>query len=569
MSLTASVARRRAARRRGADEGFTLIEVMAAMVVFAIAASGVTAMFIAGLRASLITKLDTNAKNLTQQRFEIVRNLPFHIDQLSSGTNSPDMLDTYYRNASGSAGRGVQGYVPAGATRWTEDGDPATGAFYRYVESPVAGYPKFRQYVATQFVDDAGNPVTPPSTFNTQTYALDTAPTAAVGVSVTTIWTVKTMTRKLRSYTQLTAGRPSAPRAVFKSKLTALRLSGGLSGGVLGTGDFAAVSADGALSTTVTAATAARAATLDLSSGGSTVSGAMNNADAPADDGPRTDSRGPQVIGLGGLNGSFGSTSVDGVFAGTSTGQPVVASSGTPVRADVLGAGAGLRVATFSLDSSLPSRLGLSSTQSYVEDAGCGGGCFNIGVSGYAAGTSAGTTHGVSTSATGFVRGTLVLLPTTFAPAGLVRVTLTSVTVSCSVSRTGSATPTASAGVTYSGSLSYFAPFAPGNIAGYVTVALSSSQATSPLTAALLTSTQVGLDSSSQPLYLSDYVATWSSLTSSSAAATATIGANNTTAAASFSGAIGITTVPLRPGDDTSALGAQLGAGSCDAEDYR
>jgi prepilin-type N-terminal cleavage/methylation domain-containing protein len=564
VSLTARVAARRAS-----DEGFTLVEVMAAMVVFAIAASAVTGMFAAGLRASLITKLDTNAKNLTQQRFEVVRNLPFHIDQLSSGTNSPDLLDTYFRNATGSAGRGAQGYVPAGAARWTEDGDPASGAFYRYVENPVAGYPKFRQYVATQFLDDSGTAVTPPSTFNTQTYAADSAPTTAVGVSVTTIWTVKTMTRKLRSYTQLSAGRPSAPRAVLKSRLTALRLSGGLSGGVLATGDFASLSADGALSTTVSAATAARAATLELSSGGATVAGALTVANAPADETGPPDSRSPQTVSTGGLSGGFGSTSTANVFAGTSTGQPVVGSAASPVRADVLGAGAGSRVASFTLDSSAPSRLALGSTHAYVEDAACGGSCSNIGVSGYASGTSSGTTHGISTSATGFVRGTLVLMPTTFAPAGLVRVKLDTVTVSCAVSRTGSATPTASAGVSYSGSLSYYAPFAPGNVAGYVTVALASTQAASPLTAALLTSTQVGLDSSSAPLYLSDYFATWGSLTTSSAAATATIGSGNTTAAASFSGAIGITTVPLRPGDATSSLGAQLGAGSCDAEDYR
>ena len=78
------------------ERGFTLVEVLAAMIVFAIAATAVTTMFAAGLRASLMTKMDTTAKNLSQQRFEQVRNLPFHIDQVSSGTNPPDLLDTYY-----------------------------------------------------------------------------------------------------------------------------------------------------------------------------------------------------------------------------------------------------------------------------------------------------------------------------------------------------------------------------------------------------------------------------------------------------------------------------------------
>src|SRR6266702_4699706 len=85
------------------DRGFTLVEVLAAMIVFAIAATAVTTMFAAGLRASLLTKMDTTAKNLSQQRFEQIRNLPFHIDQVSSGTNPPDLLDTYFVAVGGSS----------------------------------------------------------------------------------------------------------------------------------------------------------------------------------------------------------------------------------------------------------------------------------------------------------------------------------------------------------------------------------------------------------------------------------------------------------------------------------
>src|SRR4051794_14064340 len=268
------VARRLA---RGGDRGFTLVEVLAAMIVFAIAATAVTAMFAAGLRASLLTKMDTTAKNLSQQRFESVRNLPFHIDQVSSGTNPPDLLDTYFvATSASSVGRGVQGFVTASGTRYTQDGDPASGAFYRYVQSPIPGFPKFTQYVATQFIDDTGAAYSPGS-FSALVYGSDTPPTMSVGVSVTTIWTAGRLSRTARAYTQITSGRPAAPTALLQSQLTALRLTGRLGDGQNLTMDLAALTTDGGVSQTVTAATAARAANIELSSGPS-AAGAKSSA---------------------------------------------------------------------------------------------------------------------------------------------------------------------------------------------------------------------------------------------------------------------------------------------------
>ena len=173
--------------KRGDEGGFTLVEVMAAMVVFALVATGVTAMFASGLRASLLTKMETTAKNLSQQRFEQLRNLPFHIDQVTAGENPPDLLDTYFPNTTAAAGRGQPGYVGASSPRWTEDGDPANGAFYRYVQDELDGFPKFKQYVATQFLTDSGT-ANAATGFNALVSGLDTPPTLAVGVGVTTIW---------------------------------------------------------------------------------------------------------------------------------------------------------------------------------------------------------------------------------------------------------------------------------------------------------------------------------------------------------------------------------------------
>lgn len=554
-------------RARRGDEGFTLVEVMASMIVFAIVATGVTAMFASGLRASVLTKMETTAKNLSQQRFEQIRNLPFHIDQVSSGTNPPDLLDTYFVNATGSAGRGVQGYVPAGATRWTVDGDPATGAFYRYVQTALPGYPKYKQYVATQFLDESGNPYTPTG-FNSQVSGSDTPPTLAVGVGVTTIWKSGELERTARAYTQITNGRPSAPTSVLQSRLTALRLTAELADGQTLSLDLASLTADGGLSQTVSAAQALRGAVLALS-GGASASGAVTNVKAPPNAGPFSGSSGPKSLTENSVTwATVGSTTTSNVSATSSTGQVVLGASAGPAKADVLGSGAGAKVATFAMDATADARLGLLTQHAFVEDAACGGSCSNVGVSGWAGTTKAGTAYTTTTSASAKVRGVLALLPTSYAPLGLVRVALTDSSVSCTVSRSGGS-PTASASITYTGSLSYYAPFDAAAVSGYVTVPLSSSDMVSPLTDELLAQTQVGTDGDGNPLWLSDYFSSWSSMDTGTVSSAKTVGADGSTVAASFSGMIGVKTVPLRPGDDSSVIAADIAAGACTAEDYR
>ena len=553
--------------RRG-EEGFTLTEVMAAMVVFALVATAVTAMFASGLRASLLTKMDTTAKNLSQQRFESIRNLPFHIDQNTTTTNPPDLLDTYYRNTSGSVGRGLQGFVPAGAARWTEDGDPATGSFYRFVQNPVQGFPRFRQYVATQFLDDAGNPFNP-TTFNALVAGLDTPPTLTVGVGVTTLWNAGELARVNRTYSQITPGRPTAPKALLQNSFTTLRLTGGASLGRTLTFDLSTLNADGGLAQTVTAAQALKSATMTLT-GVTPVNGAITNVKAPPNSGTLGAGTGMRSLTDGTFTwASVNSSRTSNVMASSSTGQVVLSTSTAPARADVFSGGTGTKAATFAIDATGPARLGLLSEHAYVMDAGCGGTCANVVVAGYAGTTRTGTGFSTFTNSRGVLRGTLVFLPTTFAPGGLVRLTLDSSTMSCTVTHTNGSSPTATANIQYTGTLSYWSPFDPAAVAGYVTVNVSSADTTSPLTADRLSTTQVGNDSLGAPLWMSDYIASWSSMDADTVSASRTVGADGTTVNASTTGMIGIRSVPLRSGDDSSTVAANVGVGSCTAEDYR
>lgn len=215
ISMTDLLRRRRLA---GDEGGFTLIEVIVALVIFTMILATTVSMLIASTKASLIAKMDTGAKNLAQERVEQVRNLPFHKDHPMSGAvpsaaEADDLLDTYFLSYSATdAACKVTGFVhggtatastapPAGSVRCTYFGDPATGDFYRVASNPVAGYPRYAQYITTQFLPPggaAGTPLTVPSTYNTQgdPASADVAVSDLVGIRVTTLWSVGSTSKK-------------------------------------------------------------------------------------------------------------------------------------------------------------------------------------------------------------------------------------------------------------------------------------------------------------------------------------------------------------------------------------
>ena len=98
--------------RQDAEGGFSLIEILVAITLLGLLGAAIVPMLITGLRASVIAKLDTGAKNLSQQRFELMRNLPFRIAYDPAISTGVDMLDTYYPNLTPpSGGFTTPGYV--------------------------------------------------------------------------------------------------------------------------------------------------------------------------------------------------------------------------------------------------------------------------------------------------------------------------------------------------------------------------------------------------------------------------------------------------------------------------
>src|SRR3954466_2420663 len=107
---------------------------MVAITLVAIAAGGAIPLLIVGMKAANNSKLQTQAKNLAQQRLESMRDLAFHVDR----QNGPfvDLLDIYYTQVPAVAGI-VLTTTRAGETEkgtWVSGGasSPApSGAFYK------------------------------------------------------------------------------------------------------------------------------------------------------------------------------------------------------------------------------------------------------------------------------------------------------------------------------------------------------------------------------------------------------------------------------------------------------
>ena len=111
----------------GNRRGFTLIEVLIAMVVFAIGMLALAAMFVTQARSNVAARGFTAAVNLGQEVHERLRSEPFASGQLAAGAHIPDgaFLPVNPVDEMGTAG----GAFPTIYTRaWdVQDGVPAPG----------------------------------------------------------------------------------------------------------------------------------------------------------------------------------------------------------------------------------------------------------------------------------------------------------------------------------------------------------------------------------------------------------------------------------------------------------
>jgi prepilin-type N-terminal cleavage/methylation domain-containing protein len=562
------IARYRAAA--AADDGFTLVEIMAAIVVFALVAGMALAMLLSAIRGGLVSKQDTVGRNLTQAKIEELRNLPFHIDQAVS--TEYDLLDIYYPNMTGSAGLGTTGYVPAASARDATVGDPASGAFFRTVVASVPNFTQFKQYVTVQFVDTSGSPKTPLTGWSAATAGSDTPVTNMVNISVTTLWSVGKSAKKYNIFTSISAGRPLVPKVNIQGHVEGLNVTGLLPSGLQGTLDSASLDFNASFSNIVTAAATALGARAEIE-GGSKATGALTSVTAPPNVGPVGSGvvNGSSLADSGNTVGAFAKTDTKNLAAGSAAGQPYAGTSASPLTADVLNNGGGYDLQYSNEPGN--DHLGLNSSSNVLQVID--GTSTAMTSTGYGTSATTSTAHSATSNignstTSGLTTSQIQLFPTAQAPNGVVQIQVTQANLSCQTGANYGASSTASSTLTYAATLKYATWNGTG--VSYTTVNLGSGNSTDPLpTSSQMATIQVGVDGSGTPIYLSDYIASWGSLTSGAIGVAPAVQktTDNKSISANYQGLLTINSQPLRTGDSTSGVGVTVGAISCLAVDFR
>ncbi|MDX6224917.1 MAG: hypothetical protein QOE64_1293 [Frankiales bacterium] len=291
--------------------------------------------FLGMLRSTITTKMETQAKNLTQERLEQMRDLRFHVDR----QNGPflDVLDVYYTNAN-SAGTSQNvavgavtltgQYVASGAATATLPAAPYYKTTTGQISVTAGGARDYSQTIAVQFLTPSGAAV-PASRFvdvyDSQVVGKDQPPSLLLGVTVVTNWTDRGRAKRYKASTRITDGRPQAPVIQSQARAvavditstavdgTTLELQGGLS------------NADGAQSSgsSVSGYAAGAQATR---TGQSPITGAVTQFALPTTAVSGATSAGPVSGGSCSWYG-FGSTATSNVNGDVSTGLPIAPSN--------------------------------------------------------------------------------------------------------------------------------------------------------------------------------------------------------------------------------------------------
>jgi prepilin-type N-terminal cleavage/methylation domain-containing protein len=560
-------------RRPDADGGFSLIEILVAITLLGLLGAAIVPLLITGLRASVIAKLDTGAKNLSQQRFELMRNLPFRIAYDPAISTGVDMLDTYYPDLTPpSGGFTTPGYVTTQARR---PGEPTTGAFYRSKFVQTLGSTNYTEYVASQFLTPDTTPkvaVTPPAGYSTTTIN-DRAPSTLIGVTVVTEWVYGTKSKRLTVYTEISDVAPGPPLVSLQARASALRIASTVGLGVDQTDlllESGVLNIDGGLSSGANAASSATGG-FASSTPGVRINGASLSRNAPPDAAAASasDPNSHDLTWQGDLVARVPRSSVDSVAAKTSFGEPIVGTSTTPIKSTSLGTWDMRFTNMPNIDNA---KFGFDPSSYYIARQPAGASTQQAQSTGYA-GSVGGTAHSASVALTASTS-VVEVLQTQFAPSGLVQMELTNSSLTCaSNGTTASSAPAYNARIRF---LTYtynaLLPTSSANYAWSAWTALSSAQVSDPLATVNLTPGVGGVPVgywNGQIRYLGEYVQGVSSLTAGGLTAATVASPDGNRMEARPSALVNLSTVPMRSGEPLSAVNVGLGVLSCVAEDNR
>lgn len=576
-----------------------------ALLLLGIVAAASAPLVASGLKATQVGRYQTQAKNLLQQRIDVLRNLQFRVPYTTTANEAfVDLLDTYFRNVSGasnshctsSAYYGAATSLPANAAQNLPARSYPAGTYVcsnPTVPVRPAGPdlpPQFNEDVQARFIDAAGTTVLPPNgstpgvpAFDTQTSLADVPPTGIVELVATVRWRAGGVTKQYSSTTDRSEYKAALPLAVSRLRTNALTVEttvDDLPTPTLQRFAAAVVSADTSLAVGATARAVAQGAVASYSSGELTSGQATGALDAPDDQPSFTALTGASSSGVPcGSTACFGTTRVSGLTGSASAGLPQVASSSAPITS-VLSRGTTPLVVSNVATGAVQARLTNLSVQSAAspptagaptplvrQSAGSGSGfaasCDSAGTAAtgveFATSTgfvqsTAGASHAVTVCTTSTTQ-SVEILPTASAPQGMVNVTLDYAGLRCTSGTTPAATAFYQVTIRYYNGSGYSAP-----------IVLKNGSGTS-LPPTLLVrgpgGVQVGTSSSGTALYLGDYIQSMTGPALST----------NTTAPTSQQDlkVLTLSTVPTRDADATGAsrLNVVVGDLGCFAQDNR
>lgn len=445
----------------GTDDGFTLVEVIVALTIFAIAALSAVPLVLGGLKASARARVETLAKDVTQQRIERMRNLPFHVDR----QNGPfvDLLDRYYTNAAGTA-------VNTGETSCTglyvasaggAAGAP-TGPAFKTTCTTVTDAPGFSEVIYAQFLLKTATPAAVPASYNSQVVGYDGSPSPLLGITVITSYNRSGQRGTLRTYTEVADIRGNQPLVITQGRAQALSVtSTTVDQSVALTAAAGLVKVDGSLTSGSIASSSTAGSYLEQKGVGAPVTGSALSATAPANPAGSTGSStqngtqsGSAVSATYGTWASCGwgwatRTGAADVSATTATGLPIAPSDAAPdatgstsatTSSGLVQGGSGCGGYAFGFRNWLTtpaysSALRLAADRPLVSVANANGASdlatgLAVGRAAVSA-TDASTSGHTSTANTGASTAVVSILPTIDRPGGLVTAKLNSSSLSC------------------------------------------------------------------------------------------------------------------------------------------
>lgn len=622
MFLRAEI-RRRQRRWVADDAGFTLLEVIVALLVLTIAASGTVLVLATGSHAAAASRLDTQGKDLGQLRVESMRDLPFHVDH----QNGPfiDLLDLYYTNLSTTATSRTRGAITdtsdqdvkeTQTVRWFSSGSAPnpSGPFFQVSVSDIPNYSGFSQVIDCQFLSASGTAL-PSSSFtgsgtyagyDSQTEGADSPPTNLLGVTVITSWDKDGLHKSYTLSTEITDTRGTTSYITSQGVGEYLHIT---SNGPNATStNFDSLTLDylraeaGGSQTTGSSATANVGAFEAVDTGqGQDVHGATGAASSPGSTTTSTPANATFAAEPSGVSGcgwaTVGQTQVSDVTAATGSGLPQVPSDvgsteSTPAAqttANQIRSGpSGCKGGLMSFDNQSASYLStllLGSTPLVSMQNPGGSGTATTGAAWVNSDSNATTPHWVSSG------GSISTAVSSSSPnaacplnvsgsstavtcvrvfpglsfvndgGGLVDIAISSASLTCtSTVPSGGGTPTYSATTAVTGAVSYWAYNSGSPHRVVIPLSSTLSGGTDPL-AAVLASNPVVNQNGSTVLHLSDYISTWSS--------TQTVLQDSNSGLFQVPGVVNIGTTAVRSGDPTSSVGVEVGDLSCAAADDR